>query len=171
MDRPTQTSRYPVSGRILPVAVRRFLDTEAAGGIVLVAAAVAAVVWANSPWQASYESVWHTEVTLKVGTVGISEDLQHFVNDGLMSLFFVVVALEIKRELVAGDLRDLRVAALPFVAAGGAWLSRPRSTWHSTPLMRVLTDGAFPWPPTSLSPLVCSLFWDDACRRASRCSC
>ena len=119
MDPPTETSPHARPGRSLPVAVRRFLDTEAASGIVLVTAAVVAVVWANSPWQESYESVWHTTVTVKVGTVGVSEDLQHFVNDGLMSLFFLVVALEIKRELVVGDLRDPRLAALPAVAAAG----------------------------------------------------
>ena len=65
----------------------------------------------------SYESLWHNVVTLKVGAFGVEQDLRHFVNDGLMALFFLVVALEIKRELVVGDLRDPRVAALPAVAA------------------------------------------------------
>ena len=77
MDPSTETSPHARPGRSLPVAVRRFLDTEAASGIVLVTAATVAVVWANSPWQETYESVWHTTVTVKVGTVGISEDLQH----------------------------------------------------------------------------------------------
>ncbi|HEU0170792.1 MAG TPA: Na+/H+ antiporter NhaA [Acidimicrobiales bacterium] len=99
--------------------MRRFLHTEAAGGLVLLAATVVALVWANSPWHASYETFWRSVVTVRVGSFGIEQDLRHFVNDGLMTLFFLVVALEIKRELVVGDLRDRRVAALPAIAAVG----------------------------------------------------
>jgi len=99
--------------------VRRFLDTEAAGGIVLLVAALAALVWANSPWSASYETLWGTELSLRLGRFGLTEDLQHWVNDGLMAVFFFVVGLEIKRELVVGELRDLRTAALPALAAAG----------------------------------------------------
>jgi NhaA family Na+:H+ antiporter len=109
----------PLDRRTLPPFVRRFLATEAAGGIALVVAAVVALVWANSPWQASYDSLWHTDVTLQVGTIGFSGDLHHAVNDGLMAIFFLVVGLEIKRELVTGDLRDRRAAALPALAAVG----------------------------------------------------
>ena len=116
-QRPTARDRLPA--RSLPVPVRRFLHTEAAGGIALVVAAAVAVVWANSPWHASYETLWHNVVTLRAGSFGVELDLRHLVNDGLMALFFVVVALEIKRELVVGDLRDLRVAALPAIAAAG----------------------------------------------------
>jgi NhaA family Na+:H+ antiporter len=116
---PPLTARQVLPARSLPVAVRRFVDTEAAGGIALVAAAVVAVAWANSPWSDTYDTVWHSDITLKIGTIGVHDDLRHFVNDGLMALFFVVVALEIKRELVTGDLRDRRVAALPTVAALG----------------------------------------------------
>jgi NhaA family Na+:H+ antiporter len=100
--------------------VHRFIETEAASGIVLVAATVVALVWANSPWQHSYETLWHNPIVLQAGGVRIAEDLRHFVNDGLMALFFFVVALEIKREIVRGELADLRVAALPvFAAIGG----------------------------------------------------
>ena len=116
-DRPTARETLP--SRSLPVPVRRFLQTEASGGLALVAAALVAVVWANSPWRAGYERLWHNSVTLQVGAFGVEMDLRHFVNDGLMALFFVVVALEIKRELVVGDLRDRRVAALPAIAAAG----------------------------------------------------
>ena len=82
-------------------------------------AALVALVWANSPWHESYEDLWHSAVTLKVGAVGVEDDLRHLVNDGLMALFFLVVGLEIKRELVAGDLRDPRAAALPALGAAG----------------------------------------------------
>jgi len=106
-------------GRRVPTVVRRFLETEAAGGVVLLVAAVAALVWANSPWSASYRTLWGTQLSVSVGRFGMTEDLQHWVNDGLMALFFFVVGLEIKRELVHGDLRDRRTAALPALAAAG----------------------------------------------------
>ncbi|HET9443995.1 MAG TPA: Na+/H+ antiporter NhaA [Acidimicrobiales bacterium] len=99
--------------------MRRFVRTEASGGIALVAATVVALIWANSPWAESYTRFWHAAVNLQVGFVGIEEDLRHLVNDGLMTLFFLVVAMEIKRELVTGDLRNPRVAALPAIAALG----------------------------------------------------
>jgi NhaA family Na+:H+ antiporter len=108
-----------VGARSLPRPVRRFLATETAGGVVMVLAAVVALVWANSPWHGSYEDLWHAGVTLQVGGLGIEDDLHHLVNDGLMALFFLVVGLEIKRELVGGELSDPRVAALPAVAALG----------------------------------------------------
>ncbi len=116
---PTK-ARSTTSARSLPGVVHRFIETEAASGIVLVAATVVALVWANSPWQHSYETLWHNPIVLQAGGVRIAEDLRHFVNDGLMALFFFVVALEIKREIVRGELADLRVAALPvFAAIGG----------------------------------------------------
>jgi NhaA family Na+:H+ antiporter len=106
-------------GRRLPRAVQHFLHTESAGGIVLLVGAVVALVWANSPWQASYESLWSTEAAFELGPFRLSEDLRHWVNDGLMALFFFVIGLEIKREFVHGELRDPRTAALPALAALG----------------------------------------------------
>lgn len=88
----------------------------------LMVAAVAALVWANG-WSDSYVSFWNRELTVGSGSLAIHEDLQHWVNDGLMALFFFVVGLEIKRELVTGELRDREAAALPVLAAlGGAIL-------------------------------------------------
>jgi Na+:H+ antiporter, NhaA family len=110
----------PTNRARLPRAVREFFETEVAGGIVLLVAAVAALVWANSPWSAAYDTLWHTELSVRLGGWGITEDLRHWVNDGLMALFFFIVGLEIKRELVAGELREWRTAALPvFAALGG----------------------------------------------------
>jgi len=99
--------------------VQSFLAVEAAGGILLVVATVVALVWANSPWREAYEQLIHTHLSIEVGSFAIDESLQHVVNDGLMALFFFVVGLEIKRELVAGELRDRRAAVLPAVAALG----------------------------------------------------
>jgi NhaA family Na+:H+ antiporter len=86
---------------------------------VLLAAAIVALVWANSPWRASYEDLWTTELTVRLGGWSITDDLRHWVNDGLMALFFLVVGLEIKRELLTGELRDRRTATVPIVAALG----------------------------------------------------
>lgn len=85
----------------------------------MLVATVAALVWVNSPWQDSYYDFWHTHVSFSVGDYHFEHDLEHMVQDGLMAVFFFVVGLEIKRELVAGQLRDPRFAALPAVAALG----------------------------------------------------
>ena len=92
--------------------LRDFLHTEAAGGVVLVGATVIALLWANSPWADSYFDLWDTELALDL-------TVQEWINDGLMTLFFFVVGLEIKRELVEGELRDRRQAATPAIAAFG----------------------------------------------------
>jgi Na+:H+ antiporter, NhaA family len=103
----------------LPTPLREYLRNEAAGGVVLMVAAAVALGWANSPWRAAYAALWETQAAVRVGRFGIEADLGHWVNDGLMTLFFLVVGLEIKRELVAGELRTWRRAALPVVAAAG----------------------------------------------------
>jgi len=100
-------------------ALREFLAEESTGGLLLVAAAVVALAWANSPWSASYFSFWHHELTVGVGRFTLTDDLQHWVNDGLMVVFFFVVGLEIKRELISGELADPRKALLPVMAAVG----------------------------------------------------
>ncbi|MEK7252342.1 MAG: Na+/H+ antiporter NhaA, partial [Actinomycetota bacterium] len=98
---------------------RRFIRVESASGVVLLIAAVAALIWANAPFGESYEEFWTTAVNLNVGSFHLDETLRGVVNDGLMAIFFFVVGLEIKRELVAGDLRDKRTAVLPAIAAMG----------------------------------------------------
>jgi Na+:H+ antiporter, NhaA family len=101
--------------------LNRFMDTEASGGIALLAAAVVAIVWANSPWSTAYEQLWTTPLRIELGTLVVLDhlDLRHWVNDALMAIFFLVVGLEIKRELVHGELRDRRAAVLPAIAALG----------------------------------------------------
>src|SRR5918999_4796555 len=98
-----------------------FAHKQSSGGILLIAAAVVALVWANSPWGESYAALWHTKLTIGVGDSSISKDLTHWINDGLMAVFFLVVGLEIKREVLVGELSSVRGAALPVAAAlGGA---------------------------------------------------
>jgi len=98
-----------------------FLYTEAAGGIVLIVAIAAALVWANA-WPASYDDFWTTTFTIGFPDHHLSLTLREWVNDGLMAVFFFVVGLEIKRELVEGELREPRKAALPAVAAVGGMI-------------------------------------------------
>jgi NhaA family Na+:H+ antiporter len=98
-----------------------FTDKQSSGGIVLIAATVIALAWANSPWAESYVALWHTKLTVGVGDFSLSKDLTHWINDGLMAVFFLVVGLEIKREILVGELSSVRNAALPVAAAlGGA---------------------------------------------------
>jgi Na+:H+ antiporter, NhaA family len=115
------------SDRRVPRAVvrplRRFADTEAAGGVAMLVMAVVALVWANSAFGDSYVELWETVVSFHVGElVHLDLDLRGWVNDLAMAFFFFVVALEIKRELVRGELRDPRAAALPALAAVGGMI-------------------------------------------------
>jgi Na+:H+ antiporter, NhaA family len=114
------------SDRRLPRTVvqplQRLMDHEAAGGVVMLAAAIVAIAWANSPWSASYFELWSTPLRIELGDVLHLDhlSLQTWVNDALMTLFFLLVGLEIKREAVHGELRDLRAIAVPvFAAVGG----------------------------------------------------
>jgi NhaA family Na+:H+ antiporter len=92
---------------------------EAAGGIVLFGAALVAFALANSPWHAAFERLWTTPVELRFGELGFQATLRQAIVDGLMTLFFFVVGMEIKRELVEGELRNVRQALLPAIAAAG----------------------------------------------------
>jgi NhaA family Na+:H+ antiporter len=99
-----------------------FIHIESAGGVILLVAAVVALVWANAPFGESYERFWETHFEFALGTFHLEETLRDLVNDGLMAIFFFVVGLEIKRELVTGDLRDPKAAALPVIAALGGMI-------------------------------------------------
>ena len=113
------------SSRLEPLLrpVHAFLSAESAGGVLLLAAALAALAWANSPWAHGYHTFWHAK--LSVGIVGgpaHAMTLAHWVNDGLMVVFFLLVGLEIKRELITGELASVRRATLPIAAAVGGML-------------------------------------------------
>ncbi len=98
-----------------------FAHKQSSGGVLLIAATAVALVWANSPWGESYAALWHTKLTVGLGEFSLSKDLTHWINDGLMAVFFLVVGLEIKREILVGELSSVRSAALPVAAAlGGA---------------------------------------------------
>src|ERR687889_233888 len=109
-------------GRNVPAPLRAFLETEVSGALFLLTAAIAALVWVNSPWASSYEELWSTELSLRIGGAGLDGDLHYWVNDGLMAFFFMVVGLEVRREFDMGELRDRRRAAVPVLAAVGGML-------------------------------------------------
>ncbi|MEJ7596285.1 MAG: Na+/H+ antiporter NhaA [Kofleriaceae bacterium] len=102
--------------------IQRILAVEAASGILLMAATVVALVLANSRWHASFEALWHTPIGFTIGTATFERSLHFWINDGLMTIFFLVVGLEIRREVFEGELQTLRRAALPLIAALGGML-------------------------------------------------
>ena len=104
--------------RLVIRPLERYLQREAGSASLLMVAAAAALVWANA-WPDSYVRVWSTVVSVDLGVIHIEEDLQHWINDLLMAIFFYVIALEVKRELLFGSLRDRRAAAVPTAAALG----------------------------------------------------
>lgn len=114
MRRPSRPS--------LLIPIRDFLHTEAAGGLALLVAAATALVLANSPVGDTWDSLWATDLRVSIGSERLGLTLHDWVNDGLMAVFFLVVGLEIKRELLLGELREPRTAILPVVAAAGGAL-------------------------------------------------
>ncbi|MEO8217726.1 MAG: Na+/H+ antiporter NhaA [Acidobacteriota bacterium] len=111
------TPQLPIVKLVLPF--QKFAARETSGGILLLSCTIAALVWANSPWADSYAALWHTQFSVGLSSFGLSKDLHFWVNDALMAIFFFVVGLEIKRELLVGELASPRQAALPIVAALG----------------------------------------------------
>jgi len=109
--------REPIHSIVEPVA--RFMHVEAAGGVVLLVCTVTALVLANSPVSGAYLGFWKAQLGFRVGSFEMLHSLKHWINDGLMAIFFFVIGLEVKRELVIGELRDIRRAALPIAAALG----------------------------------------------------
>jgi NhaA family Na+:H+ antiporter len=112
---PALRVRWPA----LSPSVVRFLANEAGSAMFLLAATVLALVWANSPWADAYAALWSTEAGFRVGSLGLTLDLHHWVNDAAMAVFFLVVGLEINREITSGELRDKRTVAVPALGALG----------------------------------------------------
>ena len=126
MDRsPASSPPQPPSQRRatwVPLAFERFLQVEAASGVLLLGAAVAAVAWANSPWSSTYERMWGTSFTVGMAPLTATISLESLINDGLMTVFFLVVGAEIRREFREGALGDFGRAALPVAAAVGGMI-------------------------------------------------
>ncbi len=106
----------------LTYPIQEFLHQEASGGILLIIATIIALAWANSPFADSYHHLWHTYLSIDIGGLGLKYSLHHWINDGLMVIFFFVVGLEIKRELLVGELSSVKKAALPIAAALGGMI-------------------------------------------------
>lgn len=120
-NKPQPTTGRPQPLTRISFAFQSFIHNAAAGGILLLVAALTALLWSNSAWGNSYQELWATKITVGADSFGLTKSLHHWINDGLMAIFFFVVGLEIKRELLVGELASPRRAALPALAAlGGA---------------------------------------------------
>lgn len=102
--------------------IQEFMKAESSGGIVLIICTVIALIWANSPYADSYHHLWHTYLSINLGGYELKYSLHHWINDGLMVIFFFVVGLEIKRELLVGELSSVKKAALPVAGALGGMI-------------------------------------------------
>lgn len=114
------SDKRPVEGIMKPF--KTFAQSESSAGVLLLVCTVIALIWANSPWADSYEHLLHAPVEVAFGSARLSASLLHWVNDGLMVVFFFVVGLEIKREVLVGELASPRKAALPIMAALGGMI-------------------------------------------------
>jgi hypothetical protein len=155
------TPREPIHRLTGPIG--RFLHIQAASGMVLLVGSVAALVLANTPWAEPFLATWATKVGFAFGGFEMNHSLRHWINDGLMVIFFFVVGLEVKRELALGELRDPKRAALPLAAAFGGMIVPPPSTSRSRPASRRPEAGASPWPRTSRSWSAAWRCWGRVC--------
>jgi len=113
-----QRKKEPIEVLLKPI--NEFLHEEASGGILLIICAVIALAWANSPWFHSYHDLWHTHLVVNLGDLlNLDYTIHHWINDGLMAIFFFTVGLEIKRELLVGELSSMQKASLPIAGAIG----------------------------------------------------
>src|SRR6476646_7656017 len=119
-DRRPLESATPIQRLVRPF--QEFARLEASGGVLLIGCTVAALIWANSPWAGSYFHLWHTNLTFdRIGGL-LAKPLHFWINDGLMALFFLAVGLEIKREILVGELASFQKAGLPIAAALGGMI-------------------------------------------------
>ena len=117
-----EAMQEPLGWKVRQLA-QDFAGLSASAGFLMLLAAVIALVWANSPWAAGYTALWETQMSLSLGDFALPMSLHHWVNDGLIVIFFFVVALEIKREITAGEMSEPRRAVLPLAAAIGGMLA------------------------------------------------
>lgn len=124
MNNDLQASRSPrLPIEVLMSPFVSFAKIEAAGGILLVASTIVALLWANSQWATSYQAIWNARTSIGFGGFSLTESRREWINDGLMAVFFLLMGLEMKREVLIGELSSLRRAALPLIAAiGGSML-------------------------------------------------
>jgi NhaA family Na+:H+ antiporter len=120
MNETRPVDATPIERLVRPF--QEFAKLEASGGILLIGCIVIALLWANSPWAASYFHLWHTNLTFGFAGKTLSEPLHFWINDGLMAVFFLVIGLEVKREVLSGELASFRKAVLPIAAAFGGML-------------------------------------------------
>ncbi len=114
------TRQAPIDRLLRPID--RFMQAQASGGMLLVVAALVAMIWANSPWRDAYHHLWHHTLAIRIDDWELARTLHHWINDGLMAMFFFVVGLELKREVVGGELAKPAQAVLPIAAAIGGML-------------------------------------------------
>ena len=166
-----QADRSYVSRAIL-LPVQKYIHTESIGGIVLLIATVVALGWANSPWREEYHHILEIHLLIDFAIFVVDLSVEEWINDGLMALFFFVIGLEIKREVLYGQLSTLRSAALPAIAALGGMVV-PASIYLAVEFGRRWDcgDGEFRWQRTSPLRLACWRCWDAASPWSSGYSC
>jgi Na+/H+ antiporter NhaA len=116
-----QTRRSELLGQ-LSAPLRQFLATESGSALLMASATVVALVSANSAWSGAYQALWATEGSIVLGDAHLEMDLRHWINNGLMAVFFFVIGLEVRRDLSVGELTDRRRVVLPVLAGlAGSW--------------------------------------------------
>lgn len=108
--------------QILLRPINKFIRNESSAGVILFVSALIAMLWANSPWKESYHHLWEIPLSIGFGDFEVKKTLHHWINDGLMAVFFFVIGLELKREVVGGELSNFKNAVLPVVAGVGGML-------------------------------------------------
>ena len=135
-----------------PSLFQKFIKIEGLGGILLFAATIIAMIWANSPYGDLYQAVWNYKIGPEFKSVSLVKPLILWINDGLMAIFFFLIGLEIKRELLIGELNSLRKATFPLFAAIGGMLVPLTLFLYLIKTQKPLKGGGFPWRQISPFP-------------------
>lgn len=128
---------------LLAKPLRAFMTTEVGSAVLLLTVTVVALIWANSPLSESYESLWSTQLAIRIGDALLAMDLGHWINDGLMELFFFVIGLEVRRECPWGSSTLATGSLCPPSRRSAAWSCPRCCTWRPTPRGRPRTAGAW----------------------------